>query len=111
MDIAGQLQFQVFRTASALSWLFVFGIAVKVATTVAGLLNRSSPFLSTRLKRWNWWGSKLSALLVCASALLLCWRAGDVAGTAVFGVLLLLALQTVVVLAARRARTLPSRAG
>lgn len=111
MDLESQLQFQTFGMAAMLSWLFVLGMAVKVATTVAGLLNRSRPFLSARLERWNWWGSKLSALLVCAAALLLCWRSGDVAGAAVFGALLVLAVPAVVTLAARRARTLPDRVG
>jgi hypothetical protein len=103
-----QMQLQTFSVAGAFSWMFVLGFVVKIATTATGLLNRAKPFLTGKAEGANWWGSKVSALMVCSSAFALSWLGNDVGGIAIFGGLFVLALPLVLWLAVRRTRVVSS---
>jgi hypothetical protein len=106
MNFDNQIQLFSLNVDGALSWLFVLGIVVKLATTATGLFNRTRPFLTSGLEHLIWWGSKVSALSVCSAAFALSWRGNDARGIGVFGVLFILALPLVVFLAAKRTRKL-----
>lgn len=106
MNFDNQIQLFSMSADGALSWLFVLGIVVKLATTATGLCNRTRPFLTNGLERLIWWGSKVSALIVCSAAFALSWRGNDARGIAVFGWLFILALPLVAFLAAKRTRKL-----
>lgn len=92
MNLGDHVSFGFSQWNDALSWALALAVVAKVASTLAMLVHgreRSLRWLAGR-EAVGWWTTKASALAACACAALLCRRAGDVVGQAVFGALLVL---------------------
>jgi hypothetical protein len=72
------------------SWLFVVALFVKVASTAVGLASTHGT-AKRQVSSAVWWSSKLSALVLCLAADMLCLAADDQLGQVVFFGLLVVA--------------------
>lgn len=104
VDFISYLELRSASQAGLVSWCFVLALATKLITTAAGLRLRARSDAHTHIPSPLWWASKISAVVLCAAALLLCRMAGDKAGELAFLVLLVLASALVVALAFMRVR-------
>jgi len=102
MHIDGYLRFHPLDLQALLSILFALALALKVLSTLCGLLNRFKPFLPRRVERLIWWTSKVSAMGICLPLLGLCWLADDKPGLLLWGSLSTLALALILILVTRR---------
>ena len=98
------LSFDFSTRAGIVSGIFVMAVALKIASSIALRRERRRPFLPPLWNAIGWWTTKVSALVACASAFVLCRCGHDVVGEGVFAVLLVLAIGAVGVRAAGRRR-------
>ncbi|MBW8760598.1 MAG: hypothetical protein JF586_23705 [Burkholderiales bacterium] len=102
VDFVSYLELRSISPTGLLSWCFVLALATKLVTTAAGLRLRARSDAQAYIPSPLWWASKVSAIVLCAAAWLLCRMAGDKAGELAFLVLLMLACALVVALAFKR---------
>jgi hypothetical protein len=102
MDLDSYVNLGSSGLQGALSWIFVVAVAIKVVTTALGVAAKRSQFFTFARGNANWVSSKLSALIACFAAWALCIEAQDLAGTILFGLLLVIAVIAVAVMGVRR---------
>ncbi|MEJ6004650.1 hypothetical protein WG899_03750 [Paucibacter sp. AS339] len=102
MDLESYLRLSSLSPMGLVSWGFFLAMAAKIGSTVLGLRMRLKAGAQARIPAGLWWLSKVSALLLCLMAVLLCHDAGDERGRAAFSWLLAAATLLVLLLARRR---------
>ena len=85
------------------SWVFLVALALKVCSTATGLWMKMKKTESAKTDAFTkvWWLSKLSALLLCLTAALLCHYAGDTPAAVAFIALFVAAIIIVAMRAVR----------
>jgi len=102
MDLGSSMELTSFTIQGFISWVLLLAVLSKVVSTVYGLSLKRTAKPHFMVPSLIWWVSKISALALCASALLLCRLAGDTLGETFFSFILVVASALVAGLAVRR---------
>ena len=102
MNFGTYLQLASATPTGVSSWVFLLSMAIKVGSTAVGLKIKAPAGAKTEVPSILWWLSKLSALLLCLTAALLCNFAGDESSEVAFLALFALALFVVAGLTFKR---------